>query len=218
MKEKIFSNLKAAILVNGKTSISDKTLNSYVDSISAQITEESQIAEAIKPHVNVLKEIQANINSVAAESVTAKETVLKTEYEKKIRDLEKANPKPGGDDEGVLTKEDLDKYFEEKLSDAIKPYKEKLETLEKEKASGDRNAVIASKMKELGLTDDDMKFVSVPEDKDVTEFLTGYRQNLIDRGLKQAGGGGAQVPDGQAQNEVAANWLNLVAMTEPSKQ
>ncbi len=216
MKEKIFSALKAAILVNGKTSISDKTLNSYVDMIGAQITDESQITEAIKPHVDVLKEIQANINKVAADSVTEKETSLKAEYEKKIDDLKKANQSSQQEEKSFLTKDNLDEYFKTKLHEAIKPYTDKIETLEKEKSASDRRVVIASKMKELGLTEDDMKYVTVPEDKDIPEFLTGYKQNLIDRGLKPAEGRAAS-SDNQSQGEMAAEWLSAMAIAEPQK-
>src|ERR1035437_4618818 len=70
MKEKIFLALKAAIVEGtGKTSISDRTLNAYAERLSTQITEESQIAEAIKPDIIVLKEIAGNISAVAAEAV-----------------------------------------------------------------------------------------------------------------------------------------------------
>ena len=212
MKEKILSALKASIVVGGKTSLSDKTLNTYVDLISAQITEESQITEAIKPHVVVLKEIQGNINSVAAESATAKETALKAEYEQKIKDLEKANPK--SDDKTVLTKADLDNYFATKMEDAIKPYKEKIEILEKEKASGDKQAALAAVTKELGLTEEDMKFIIVPEGKDAKEYLTGYKQSLIDRGLKPASDGNMKTSDAQAQKEVASEWLKAMTVGE----
>jgi hypothetical protein len=88
MKEKILSAIKTAVSVNGKTSISDKTLNSYVDLIAAQISEESQIATAIVPHVAVLKELQLNINSVAAEAAKGKET----ELQKQIEELKKLIP------------------------------------------------------------------------------------------------------------------------------
>lgn len=89
MKEKIFNALKQAILIGGKTSVSDETINIYVGLIdSEKITDESQIAEAIKPFVPALKAVQANINSVAASSVSAKES----ELNKTIEDLKKAKP------------------------------------------------------------------------------------------------------------------------------
>ena len=93
MKEKIFKALRDSILIGGKTSVSDETINIYVGLIdSEKITDESQIAEAIKPFVPALKAVQANINSVAATSSSAKESELKTKYEKEIEDLKKANP------------------------------------------------------------------------------------------------------------------------------
>ncbi|NDV93454.1 hypothetical protein D0T84_00790 [Dysgonomonas sp. 521] len=91
MKEKIFNALKTAILVGGKTSVSDATINTYVGLIDVEkITDENQIAEAIKPFVPVLQAVQANINSVAASSVTAKES----ELNKTIEELKKSIPEP----------------------------------------------------------------------------------------------------------------------------
>ncbi|GEM_PF-3190424 len=95
MKEKIFNALKTAILIGGKTSVSDATINTFVGLIDVEkITDESQIAETIKPYVPLLQATQANINSVAATSVTTKESALKAEYEQKIKDLERKNPNP----------------------------------------------------------------------------------------------------------------------------
>lgn len=89
MKEKIFKALRDSILIGGKTSVSDETINIYVGLIdSEKITDESQIAEAIKPFVPALKAVQANINSVAANSVTAKESELNAV----IEGLKKAKP------------------------------------------------------------------------------------------------------------------------------
>lgn len=71
MKEKIFSALKAKIVdKNGKTSISDKTINAYVDVIGAAIGEdETKVADELEKYVPVLQEIQLNINHAAAEAV-----------------------------------------------------------------------------------------------------------------------------------------------------
>ena len=68
-------------------------------------------------------------------------------------------------------------------------------------------------MKELGLTDADMEFVTVPEGKDPGEFLTGYKQHLINKGLKPETAEGAQVSDVQANNTVAADWLSSAMVT-----
>lgn len=110
--------------------------------------------------------------------------------------------------------DELDNYFNSKLEAAIKPYKEKIESLETEKHQGDRKTAISNAMKKLGLTEDEMQFVTVPEDKEPEEYLTGYKQHLITKGLKSADEAGAQVPDAQVQAAVAADWLNSLAVSE----
>lgn len=104
MKEKILQQLRAAVTdKNGKTSISEQTLNAYADLAGAQITDESQLADGIKPFVAALVEIQKNINHVAATAVTEKEAKLKSDYEKKIKELEgKTPPPPENGDEARL--------------------------------------------------------------------------------------------------------------------
>lgn len=93
MKEKIFLALKKSILIGGKTSVSDETINMYVDLIDCEkITDETQIAEAIKPYVSVLKATQANINSVAANAAKTKESELKAEFEKNSKQADQTAP------------------------------------------------------------------------------------------------------------------------------
>ncbi len=57
MKEKIFSALKAKIVdKNGKTSISDKTINAYVDVVFAVIGEdETKLAGEVDKYVVSLR-------------------------------------------------------------------------------------------------------------------------------------------------------------------
>lgn len=71
MKDKILSALKKGVAdpKTGKTSINDTTLSAYVELIAAQISDETQIETAIAPHLVILKEVQGNINSVAAAAV-----------------------------------------------------------------------------------------------------------------------------------------------------
>jgi uncharacterized protein YqgV (UPF0045/DUF77 family) len=215
MKEKIFASLKAAILVNGKTSVSDKTLNGYVDLISGQITDESQIKEAIKPYVTVIQGALDDVNAAAATAVKA-EKDARAVLEKEIKELKESHltpgPSPGRGEkdtgEGVLTAEDVKKLIEE----ATKSDREKIASFEAMTKQTARQSEIAAKVKELGLTDADMKFVSVPEDKDVTSYLTDYRQNLIDRGLKPLGAGGAAPVDEKASAETAKGWLESISV------
>jgi hypothetical protein len=211
MKEKIFSKLKTAVSdgKNGLTSIAEKTLEVYAEIYGKKITDESQIDAEVETIVSMLKSVQANINSVSAKAVSDREKALKTEHEKAIEALK--NPKeedePGDIDAKI--KAALETYTKE-----TKELREKLATYETTGRQQQRQNEIASKMKELGLTEGDMKFVTVPDDKDVTEFLTGYRQNLIDRGLKPLQKDGTQSTDPKDAQETAKTWLDRIAVPE----
>ncbi|MCE5225886.1 MAG: hypothetical protein LLG05_08485, partial [Porphyromonadaceae bacterium] len=119
MKDKILAALKKGIVdpKTGKTSISDKTLNTYVELIAPNVTEESQIEAAVTPHIPVLKEVQANINSVAAEAVRNIKPA-----EPKPAEIEPAAPR-GGEEvppkwaQGIMN--DLKELKGEKLNDGF---------------------------------------------------------------------------------------------------
>jgi hypothetical protein len=210
VKEKIFSKLKAAASdgKNGLTSIAEKTLEAYAEIYGKKITDETQLDAEVETIVSVLKSVQANINSVTSKAVSDREKALKTEHEKAVEALK--NPKkedePGDIDAKI--KAALETYTNE-----AKELREKLATYEATGKQQQRQGEIASKMKELGLTEGDMKYVTVPDDKDVTEFLTGYRQNLIDRGLKPLEKDGKSVDPKDAQ-ETANTWLDRIAVPE----
>lgn len=126
----------------------------------------------------------------------------------------------GGEGEGAnkggkttYTVEELDGYFTSKLEAAIKPYKDEIDTLKKDKSQIDRQTAISNAMKKLGLTEEEMKFVTVPDGQEPEAYLTGYKQHLITQGLKPADESGAQVTDSQVTDAVADGWLNSLAVS-----
>lgn len=139
MKEKIFNAIKAKI---GKTDISDKTLNAYVDVILAQITDESQIETAIAPSVIALKEFQANINSVAANAAKAKETEIKTteEQKKAAEDAAKKAAETGGEETPAWAKSILE---------SNKALTDRLAAIEGEKVQQTHSQKLAEKLKDV---------------------------------------------------------------------
>jgi hypothetical protein len=211
MKEKIFSKLKSAVSdgKTGLTSIAEKTLEAYAEIYGKKITDESQIDAEVETIVSLLKATQANINSISAKAVSDREKALKAEHEKAIEALK--NPKPEDKSEDIDSKI---KAAIETYANGMKELQEKVATYEAANKQQERQGVITSKMKELGLTDEDMKYVSVPEDKDATEFLTGYRQHLIDRGLKPLEKNGTQTADPKDAAETAKLWLGKIAVPE----
>lgn len=202
MKEKIFQAIKSSIIdpKTGKTSISDKTINSYVDVIAAGITEESQIATAIVPHVTVMKEMQANINSVAAAAVTEKETALKTDYEQQIAALKDGNP-PANPDVKALVEE------------AIKPLKEKLSGYELNEKRAQRQTLIASKAKELGIPEwrqkEGFNIAEETDETGITTYLTSIKQNMVTAGLEGKNEGAFSLATTEdQQKEQAKSWAS----------
>lgn len=140
MKEKILSAIKAKI---GKTDISDKTLNAYVDVIAAQITDESQIETAIAPSIVALKEIQANINSVAANAAKTKETELKSAEEaakKAAEDAAKKAAETGGEETPAWAKSILE---------SNKALNDRLAAIEGEKVQQTHSQKLAEKLKDV---------------------------------------------------------------------
>jgi hypothetical protein len=142
MTEKILQQLKAAVVGSGKTSITDQTFDAYASHLAAQISGEAQIADAVKPYIELLKVVQGNINHTAATSVTEKETALKTEYEKQIAELKEkqTDPNPDGVDARLKT-----------LREEIATLKQEGETYRAREATEKRNASILAKAKELGI-------------------------------------------------------------------
>lgn len=140
MKDKILQAIKATL---GKTmsSINDKTLNAYVNLIADKITDESEISEAIKPYVEVLKEFQGNINSVAAAAATAKEKELK-EAEERAK-TEAAAQKAGGEGKTGNEEPEWFKTFREQQE-------ARLSAIEKEKTTSTRKQRLEEIAKDAG--------------------------------------------------------------------
>jgi hypothetical protein len=176
MKEKILQQLKAAVVGTGKTSITDQTFEAYANHIATQISEETQIPDAIKPHIELLKTFQGNINHVAATSVTEKEAILKAEYEKQIADLKKLQKPEEKPDESEAKIKAL-------LEASITPLKQKLEAYEAKEASEKRNASILAKAKELGIPkyriDEGFAIASDANDEAITNYLASVAKNVV---------------------------------------
>lgn len=73
MKEKILAQLK--LTCGDKTSISLRTLETLAATLSANITEETQIDAAIESYKPFLQELDGNINFVAAKAVKDKAVI-----------------------------------------------------------------------------------------------------------------------------------------------
>lgn len=210
MKEKLLNALKTKF-----SGVSEAILERIAVKKAGGVTDESQITAIVDgiSFQDVLTSYgdyranEANVSSIR-------------NYEER-HGLKDGKPIAGGEGadgnkgkKTTLSTDELDEYLKSKIDEAIKPYKEKVETLETEKHQSVRQTAISNAMKKLGLTEEEMQFVTVPEDKDPEEYLTGYKQHLITKGLKPADDSGAQVSESQVQDAVATDWLNALGVPE----
>lgn len=112
--------------------------------------------------------------------------VIQGEITRKTR---KSNhqPKPSdGDGEG----EDDEKGIAAIIAKQLAPFKEQLETLQKEndtlkaeKAKGERTALIAEKAKKLGIPDYMLKRIAIADDADIDKELGDFKNDLVSHNL-----------------------------------
>lgn len=112
-------------------------------------------------------------------------------------------PKPNEDD--VVAKAIA--AVEAKYGETLRTQNETITQLQQKLAQGERSATIAAAMKQLGLTDKDMEFVTVPADANVSEYLGKYKQSLVDRGLKPADQNVQQEAKEKAEGDLAEAML-----------
>lgn len=117
MKDKIFKLLKEKA---GKTSVNDRTLEAYAKHIASKTTDESQIDAEIESYLELIKETDGNINSVAKKAAAEKEKEIQN---KVTLPKEEENPK---EEKEYLTSADLMKILAEQKSST-----EKVQSFEK---------------------------------------------------------------------------------------
>lgn len=210
MKKKLLEALKTKFM-----GIDEAVLERMATKRAEGLTDESKIT-AIVDGITIQDVVKSygdyRANEAAASSVSNYEEKHGLKDGKPV--TKGVNEETGKEGKKTYTADELDSYFNSKMEEKWKPYQQEIDAYKAEKAKSERQALITSKAKELGLSDNDMEYVAVPEDKDVAEFLTGYKQSLINRGLKPAESEGAQVGDEQVQNAVADDWLGSLTVSQ----
>lgn len=210
MKKKLLEALKTKFM-----GIDEAVLERMATKRAEGLTDESKIT-TIVDGISIQDVVKSygdyRANEAAASSVSNYEEKHGLKDGKPV--TKGVNEETGKEGKKTYTADELDSYFNSKMEEKWKPYQQEIDAYKAEKAKSERQALITSKAKELGLSDNDMEYVTVPEDKDVAEFLTGYKQSLINRGLKPAESEGAQVGDEQVQNAVADDWLGSLTVSQ----
>jgi hypothetical protein len=180
--------------------LSEKAIEDLVTTGSEGLTDESSQEDI---------EARANLILPYAKAMQSEGTRWAQAAKEKADPTKKEEPKtpPTGDEKPWET---AIKTLEEKYGTELLNLKKENETFKAEKIQSERASLISQAQKKHGISDDDMKFVSIPADADVETFFTDYKQHLITKGLMSAEAAGIQATTEQASEEFAKTLLNEI--------
>lgn len=181
--------MKSKILAALKTKHSDKgfgqkAMDGVAEYLSKTITDESQIETAVAGVEPLLKVFQSEADAMRTEIGTLKQK--NEELEKKAKETSPANGGAQGKGEPEDWRTAFEAYKNEQ-EEKLNALRTESETLKAEKARADRNNLITSKAKELGIPEWRIKqgFV-IADDADeasIVESLTAIRTDMVTAGL-----------------------------------
>ena len=198
MHKKLLENMTAKCKDMGLSAESIQQIAEVASNGLADDATDADIEARANQFLPVLKTMQGE----ATRWVNAKKPASQQQQQ------QQPQPKPNEDD--VVAK--VVAAMEAKYGDQLKTQGETITQLQQQLAQGQRSATISAAMKQLGLTDKDMEFVTVPADANVTEYLGKYKQSLVDRGLKPADQNVQQEAKDKAESDLAEAMLKQFGM------
>lgn len=192
MKEKFLEQLKDKVKDFG---ISDRAIAALAEQASEGFnddTTEEDVTKAVDLYARIAKTMQGE--------VTRKTQRKKTET--KVDKTKVSNDDEDGDDDDTPA---WFSKFQSKQSEAIDALKAELAEMKTAKSKADRDALIASKAKEMGIPAGLIKHVTIGEDEDIEETLTNLKQELVNDKLLPDKGG-EQGSDDTAMTQAAEEW------------
>ncbi len=192
MKEKFLEQFKDKVKDFG---ISDKAIAALAEQASEGFnddTTEEDVTKAVDLYARIAKTMQGE--------VTRKTQRKKTET--KVDKTKVSNDDEDGDDDDTPA---WFAKFQSKQTEAIDALKAELAEMKTAKSKADRDALIASKAKEMGIPSGLIKHVTIGEDEDIEKTLTTLKQELVNDKLLPDGGG-ERGSDDTAMAQAAEEW------------
>ena len=192
MKEKFLEQFKDKVKDFG---LSDKAIAALAEQGCEGFnddTTEEDVTKQVDFMVRIAKSMQG-------------EVTRKTQRNKDSKDKDSSKDSKDdkdGDDDGTpawFTK------FQSKQTEAIDALKAELAQMKTAKSKADRDALIASKAKEIGIPAGLIKHVTIGEDEDIEATLTNLKQELVNDKLLPDGGG-EKGSDDSAMAQAAEEW------------
>lgn len=192
MNKKLFEFVKAKCKDTG---LSEKYLKTITEKIGGSIEDDSTDESVIQAEANRIADLASDMQSEATRWASkAKEKPTETKSEE------------GGNGNGGSGEPDWFKKYRAEKDQEIEDLKKENLTFKTERAKSERATNIKQLMAKHKIKEDDMKFVTIPDDADPEKFITDYKQHLITKGLMQADSEGSQSSATEA-NQKAADAL-----------
>lgn len=190
MKEKFLEQFKDKVKDFGLT---DKAITALAEQGSEGFnddTTEEDVQKAVDFYARIAKTMQG-------------EVTRKTQR-KDPKDSTKDSKGKGGNDDDDDTPAWFSK-FQASQTEAIDALKAELAEMKTAKSKADRDALIASKAKEMGIPSGLIKHITIGEDDDIEETLTNLKQELVTDKLLPDGGG-EKGSDDTSMTQAAEEW------------
>ncbi len=151
------------------------------------------------------EEIEARANLFLPACKTMQGEATRWAQKAKGTQTQQQQPSTKPDEDGL--EEKILAKLEEKYGGVIKTQGDTITQLQQQLNDSQRNSTISAEMKKLGLTTEDMEFITVPSDANIPEFLGKVKQSFINRGLKPADTSVTKEAQNTANNEMAKTML-----------
>jgi len=194
MKEKFLEQFKDKVKDFG---LSDKAIAALAEQGCEGFnddTTEEDVTKQVDFMVRIAKSMQGEVTRKTQRTKDSKDSTKDTKDSK--------DDKGGDDDDGTPA---WFSKFQSKQTEAIDALKAELAEMKTAKSKADREALIASKAKEMGIPAGLIKHVTIGEDEDIEETLTTLKQELVNDKLLPDKGG-EQGSDDSAMAQAAEEW------------
>lgn len=191
MNKKLFESVKAKCKDTG---LSEKYLKAITEKLGGSIEDNSTDDSVIEAEANRIADVAGDMQAEAtrwASKAKEKPTESKTE-----KDGE-------GSGNGGSEQPEWFKSWRAEKDQEIEELKKENQNYKAERAKSERAGTIKQLMAKHKIKEDDMKFVTIPDDADPEKFLTDYKQHLITKGLMQADSEGSQSSAAEATEKAA---------------
>lgn len=195
MKEKIFQALKLAYVNLG---LSDEILQGQADALAAiGLVTDDNLATVVQGQKAFLASLQSGIDKRVTDAVN------------KVKEKEAAS---GGEQNKQQPNEEPEwfKQYKQQQEERFSSLQEENETFKAEKLRAERNALISSKAKELGIPEWRMKEgFAITDEMDETAintYLSGVKQNIVTAGLEKKDSAFPLSTPAEKSKELAKQW------------